>query len=55
MTILLRSAFIHLLLPESPTNVAFGHGPHARALFITAGKSVYSIETRIPGFPPTPR
>ena len=41
-----------LSTPESPTNVAFGHGAHGKTLFITAGGSVYSIRTRTAGYNP---
>jgi gluconolactonase len=32
------------------TNVAFG-GPDRKTLFITAGSGVYSLQTRVPGYP----
>jgi gluconolactonase len=40
------SAFIPV--PESPTNVEFG-GPDRKTLYITAGKSLYRIETTMTG------
>lgn len=39
--------------PANPTNAAFGHGRHAKTLFITAGRAVYSIRTRIAGYRPS--
>jgi sugar lactone lactonase YvrE len=35
-------------VPEVPRNLAFG-GPDARTLYITAGKSLYSLPTRVVG------
>jgi hypothetical protein len=35
-------------VPEVPRNLAFG-GPDARTLFITAGKSPYSLPTKVVG------
>lgn len=43
--------FIDMIpLPESPTNVTFGHGPTANNLYITAGKSLYQIRVNAKGF-----
>jgi gluconolactonase len=36
-------------VPEPPTNVEFG-GPDRTTLYITAGKSLYRIETTMTGF-----
>lgn len=41
--------------PELPTNAKFGRGPYARTLFITAGRSVYSITTTTEGYQPPRR
>lgn len=38
--------FVHV--PEDPTNIEFG-GPERRTLYITAGKSLYRIETILDG------
>ena len=35
-------------VPESPTNVEFG-GPERKTLYITAGKSLYRVETTMTG------
>ena len=35
-------------VPEVPRNLAFG-GPDARTLYITAGKSLYSLQTKVVG------
>jgi gluconolactonase len=35
-------------VPEVPRNLAFG-GPGARTLYITAGKSLYSLPTKVVG------
>jgi gluconolactonase len=35
-------------VPEVPRNLAFG-GPDARTLYITAGKSLYSLPTKVVG------
>jgi gluconolactonase len=35
-------------VPEEPRNLAFG-GPDARMLYITAGKSLYSLPTKVVG------
>jgi gluconolactonase len=35
-------------VPEVPGNLAFG-GPDARMLYITAGKSLYSLPTQVAG------
>jgi gluconolactonase len=35
-------------VPEVPRNLAFG-GPDLRTLYITAGDSVYSLETKVQG------
>jgi gluconolactonase len=35
-------------VPEVPQNLAFG-GPDARTLYITAGKSLYSLPTKVVG------
>ena len=40
-----------ILVPEQPANLAWG-GPHNRTLFITAGTSVYTLETKATGFVP---
>ena len=44
-----------LRTPELPTNATFGRGDHLTTLFITAGKSVYSIKTRLEGYHPSRR
>lgn len=36
--------------PEQPTNVTFGHGETENFLFITAGKSLYSIKINAKGY-----
>ncbi len=36
-------------LPEAPTNVEFG-GPEGKTLYITAGKSLYRVETNLTGY-----
>lgn len=36
--------------PETPTNMAFGRGTESRILYITAGTSLYRIQTNIPGY-----
>lgn len=41
--------------PELPTNAAFGRGEHSRTLFVTAGKSLYSIRTSVEGYHPARR
>ncbi|MBX6314626.1 MAG: SMP-30/gluconolactonase/LRE family protein [Isosphaeraceae bacterium] len=38
-----------LPVPENPTNVEFG-GPERKTLYITAGKSLYRIETTMTGY-----
>ena len=38
-----------LAVPETPTNVEFG-GPAGQTLYITAGRSLYRIETTLTGF-----
>ncbi len=38
-----------LPVPESPTNVEFG-GPEGKTLYVTAGKSLYRIETSLEGY-----
>jgi len=38
--------------PEQPTNVTFGHGETENLLFITAGKSLYSIKINTKGYFP---
>lgn len=38
--------------PEQPTNVTFGHGETENFLFITAGKSLYSIKINAKGYFP---
>jgi gluconolactonase len=38
--------------PELPTNAAFGRDGFLTTLFITAGKSVYSIQTTNEGYHP---
>jgi gluconolactonase len=43
-----------LAVPESPTNVEFA-GPENRTLYITAGKSLYRIETTLTGHRAGPR
>lgn len=40
----------YLPTPERPTNVAFGRGPAATTLYITAGGSVYRTTTLKPGY-----
>lgn len=40
--------------PEPPTNVEFG-GPDRSDLYITAGKSLYRIETTMRGFAVWPK
>ncbi|RXH54368.1 SMP-30/gluconolactonase/LRE family protein [Granulicella sibirica] len=40
-----------ILVPEQPANLAWG-GPHNSLLFITAGTSVYTLETKATGFVP---
>ncbi len=39
-----------VLVPEVPRNMAFG-GPSLSTLYITAGDSLYSLETRVRGIP----
>ena len=41
--------------PELPTNAAFGRGEHSHTLFVTAGKSLYSIRTSVEGYRPARR
>ncbi len=36
--------------PEQPTNVTFGRGSGSRTLFITAGRSLYSVEVKKDGY-----
>jgi gluconolactonase len=38
--------------PEVARNLAFGHGPNARTLYITAGGSLYRIEVEQEGYHP---
>ena len=40
--------------PESPTNVEFG-GADRKTLYVTAGKSLYRIQTTLTGFHVWPR
>ena len=40
----------YISTPEGPTNVTFGHGETENTLFITAGKSLYSIHVNATGF-----
>ena len=42
-----------LAVPEDPTNVEFG-GPSRQTLYITAGRSLYRIETTLTGHQLTP-
>lgn len=41
-----------LAVPETPTNVEFG-GPERKTLYITAGKSLYRIESTLQGYVPS--
>ncbi len=41
-------------VPEDPSNVEFG-GPHRSTLYITAGKSLYRVETTMRGFAVWPK
>ena len=43
----------YISTPEQPTNVTFGHGETENILFITAGKSLYSIHVNTKGFFPS--
>lgn len=36
--------------PETPTNMAFGRGTESRTLYITAGTSLYRVQTRFAGY-----
>lgn len=40
----------YLPTPERPTNVGFGRGAEAKTLYITAGGSLYRIQTRKTGY-----
>jgi gluconolactonase len=35
---------------EVPTNVGFGRGADSKTLYITAGKSLYRIRTKVSGY-----